>query len=136
MDNPKVAKVARITELRDQWLLKNNKMNLDLKARLKKTKVAKQKKQAKLDKTCQKTQEKAQINDIRRLAIGNRQIGTFKDTFPDPVSLLSNNLAVLEASAPLSASTMQTINRMLAVRQNQKAKRKSIVNWQATNIKR
>ena len=77
-----------------------------------------------------------QINDIKRLAIRNRQIGTFKDIFSDPVSLPSSDLVVPEAPAPLSASTIQTINRMLAVRQNQKAKQKSIVNWQATNIRR
>ena len=51
MDNFKVAEVAQITKLRDQWLFKNNKMNPDLKACLKKAKVAKYKKQVKLDKT-------------------------------------------------------------------------------------
>lgn len=51
MDNPTIVEAARITALRDQWLLENNKMNSDLKARLKKAKATEQKKQAKLDKT-------------------------------------------------------------------------------------
>lgn len=42
MEDPKVAEVARITELRNQWLLKKIKINSDLKACLKKAKVAKQ----------------------------------------------------------------------------------------------
>lgn len=54
MDDPTVAEVAQITALRDPWLLKKNKMNLDLKACSKKAKVAEQKQQAKLDKARQK----------------------------------------------------------------------------------
>lgn len=129
MDNFKVAEVAQITKLRDQWLFKNNKMNPDLKACLKKAKVAKYKKQVKLDKTRQKAPEKTQINDIRRLAIGNRQISPFKNIFYNPVSLSSSDLAVSKAPAPPLVFTIQTINKMLAVRQNQKAKQKFVFNW-------
>lgn len=50
MDNPAIAKASRITKMRDQWLISNNKTNPDLKARLKKVKVAERKQQAKLEK--------------------------------------------------------------------------------------
>lgn len=77
MDDLIIAEAARIRALRDQWLLNNNKMNPNLMARLEKAKVAEQRHQAQLDKARKKAQEKAQINDIRKLAIGNRQICAF-----------------------------------------------------------
>lgn len=77
MDNPTIAKAARIMALRDQQLFQNNKINFDLKACLKKAKAIEQKQQTKLDKTCQKAQEKAQLIIIRRLAISNCQINAF-----------------------------------------------------------
>lgn len=54
MNNPIVAKATWIIALRDQSLIKNNKMNSDLKAYLKKIRMTKQKQQVKLDKTRQK----------------------------------------------------------------------------------
>lgn len=50
MDDLNVTEMARITQLRNWWLLKNKKINSDLKACLKKAKIADQKKQAKLKK--------------------------------------------------------------------------------------
>ena len=113
-------------------------MNPDLKARLKKAKVVEQKNQAKLDKTRQKAQEKAQINDTRRLAIGNRQIGAYKDILSDPVSVPSSDPPYPEANVPVNQTpaTKQSINLMLAGRKQQKAKKQVLVNRQAINIRR
>lgn len=41
MDDPIIIETAQITVLRDQQFLKNNKINLNLKAHLKKAKVVK-----------------------------------------------------------------------------------------------
>lgn len=84
MDNPAITEAACITMIRDQQLISNYKTNPNLKAQLKKAKKAKQKQQVKLDKNRQMIQEQAQINDIKRLAIGNRQlIGVHKDVLSD-----------------------------------------------------
>lgn len=72
IDDPIVAETSQITALRDQQIIQNNKINPDLKAQMKKAKVVETKRQAKLDKTWQKVQEQAHLNDIKRLAIGNR----------------------------------------------------------------
>lgn len=94
--------------------------------------------QAKLDKTRQKAQEKAQINDIRRLAIGNRQIGAYKDILSDPVSIPSSDPPNPEAFVPIhqTPATQQSINSMLAVRREQQAKKQALANRQANNINR
>lgn len=47
MDNLKHAQASHITALRDQQMINNNKINPDLKAQLKKAKVAEQKQKAK-----------------------------------------------------------------------------------------
>ena len=93
MDDPAIASAAKITAMRDQWLLKNNKINPDLKARMKKVKEVEQKQQAKLDKTCAKAQEQAQLHDIRRLAISKIQIGAHKDVLSGPVTIPSSDPA-------------------------------------------
>lgn len=80
MDDPEKAKSARITDLRDQWLIRRNKITPALKAKLKKMKAAEAKEKAKQD----KNQEKSQLNSIRRLALSNSQIGSFKDILSDP----------------------------------------------------
>lgn len=120
MDDPAIAEAAHITTMRDQWLISNNKTNPDLKARLKMAKEAERKQQAKLDKNRQKAQEQAQINDIRRLAIGNRQlIGAHKDVLSDPVPIPSSDLPNPASLANIqqSQTTMNSIGSMLAVRQ-------------------
>lgn len=90
-NDEKVAAAARIQALQDQWLLKNHKMNADLKAQLKKTKAAKQRQQAKQEKTREKAKEQAQIHNIRRLAIGNSQFGAFKNVLSDPTTIPSSD---------------------------------------------
>ena len=48
-----------------------------------KRKTTEAKKKAKQDKNC----EKSQINSIRRLALGNSQLGSFKDVLSDPADI-------------------------------------------------
>lgn len=137
MDDPVLAEASRITALRDQWMINNNKMNPALKARMKKAKEVEQKQQAQLDKTRQKAQEKAHFNDIRRLAIGNRQsIGAFKDIFSDPASVPSS--PPLNATAFVSINqtptTRQSIDSMLAKKSQQKAKKQAFANRKANTI--
>lgn len=129
------AEASCITALRDQWMMNNNKMNLDLKARLKKAKIAEQKQQAKLDKTRQKAQEQAHKNDIRRLAIGNRAIGAFKDILSDPVSIPSSPPLAASAFVPINQTpaTRQAIDSMLAKKTQQKTKKQALANRQANN---
>lgn len=71
MDDPEVAAAARIQTLQDQWLLKNNKMNWDLKARLKKAQDAEQKQQEKEAKSREKAKSKlkSMISDVWLLLI-------------------------------------------------------------------
>lgn len=57
MDDKEVFAAARIMALRDQWLLKHNKMTPDLKARLKKAKLAEQKHLAKHDENREKAKK-------------------------------------------------------------------------------
>lgn len=59
LDDPVVAKAARITGMRDQWLLQHNKMNPDLKARLKKAQETAKREKAKMDNAQIKAQEQA-----------------------------------------------------------------------------
>lgn len=54
MDDFTIVKKAWIIAFRDKWFFENNKINSNFKAYLKKVKIAKQKQQVKLDKTCQK----------------------------------------------------------------------------------
>lgn len=111
MDDLIIAEAARIRALRDQWLLNNNKMNPNLKARLEKAKVAEQRHQAQLDKARKKAQEKAQINDIRKLAIGNRQICAFKDILSDLVSIPSSDPPKSRSSSTCSNSRKHSIRQ-------------------------
>lgn len=74
MDDPTTAKIARIADLRDQWLIKRNKITPALKAKMKKIKATKDKKRAKIKANQNKNRETSQINSMRRLALGNSQI--------------------------------------------------------------
>lgn len=55
MDNLTIAEADCITKMRDQWLISNNKTNLNFTTWLKKTTKAKRKQKVKLDKNRQKT---------------------------------------------------------------------------------
>lgn len=112
-------------------------MNLNFKAYLKKTKVLKQKQQAKLDKFYQNTQEKAQFNDIWTFAIGNRSINNFKDIGSHLISISSSNLVNLKALIVFSiVVNIKLINKINALRQKQKTKKQFFLNHQTNNIKR
>lgn len=137
MDDPIVAEASRITALRDQWLIQNNKTNPDLQARLKKAKAAEKKVQAKLDKNRQKAQELAHIHDIRRLAIGNRQISSFRDNLSDPAPIPSSDPPDLSSLTPINQTpaTRQSITSMRAVLSQQQARKKAIASRKASGIR-
>lgn len=82
MDDPAIAEAARITALRDQWLIQRGKANKDTKARMKKAAQAEKKEKERSD----KAREKNQQQSIRRLAISNRQaeVGAFRAVLSDP----------------------------------------------------
>lgn len=98
-------------------MLDNNKTNSNLKTCLNKVKVLEQKHQAKPDKACKKAQEKAQINDIRRFVIGNKQINTFKNVLSDLVSISSSNPSNFKALVPiLITRNIQLVNKINVLR--------------------
>lgn len=70
-------------------------MNFGLKAWLKKVKKVKWKHKFKADKTQYKAQKQAQINNICQLAIGNRQIGTYKNVLSDLLAIPNSNISTL-----------------------------------------
>ena len=72
MNNPVIADKARITALWDQWLLQEIKMTPNLKTCLKKANAIAKKQVVKEKKIREKAQEKAQINDIRRMILSNK----------------------------------------------------------------
>ena len=83
MDDPLIVQITRITDLRDQWLINRNKITPALKAKMKKIKAMEAKEKAKQD----KNHEKSEINSIRRLALGNSQLGSFKNILSDPTDI-------------------------------------------------
>ena len=87
MDDPVVAEAARITALRDQWLIQRGKPNAATKARMKKAADAEKKEQEKQAKAKEKDQQQ---QDIHRLALTNRQfeaqVGAFRGVLSDPAS--------------------------------------------------
>lgn len=70
MDDLVVAEAAKITAMRDQWLVQRGKATAKIKARLKKATDAEKKERKKANKAKKKSQQQ---QDIRRLAITNRQ---------------------------------------------------------------
>lgn len=96
---------------------------------MKKAKEAEHKQQIKLDKNHQKAQEQAHLNNIRRLAIDNRQnIGAFKDSFSDPtlmpISSLSNAIAFTLIN--LTQAKKKSIESMLAKKSQEKDKKRAL----------
>lgn len=82
MDDPVV---ARITALRDQWLVQQGKPSAATKARIKKAAEIEKKEKEKYAKAKEKGQ---QLQNIRRLALTNRQVevGAFRAVLSDPAS--------------------------------------------------
>lgn len=84
MDDPILAEEARMTELRDKWLIGRGKATPETKARMKKAAAAEKKMVEKQE----KAKAKNQTLEIRRLALINRQaearLGSFKDILSDP----------------------------------------------------
>lgn len=84
MDDPTVAEAARITMLRDNWLIQIGRPTPQAKARLKKVAEAEKKEKARQD----RAREKSQATDIRRVALANRQaeVSAFRDVLSDPLA--------------------------------------------------
>lgn len=82
MDDLVVAEAAKMTALRDSWLVSQGKSSPGTTLRMKQ--AANQKKKEK--KRLEKRQEKSKASDIRRLAVENRQaeVGHFQDVLSDP----------------------------------------------------
>ena len=115
IDDPTTAKIARIADLKDQWLIKRNKITPPaLKAKMKKIKAAKDKKRAKVKANQDKNCEARQINSTRRFALGNSQIESFKDVLSDPLVGPSSN--PIQPPTPIrpTMATEQFIDSMLS----------------------
>ena len=137
LDDPVVAKKARITALRDQWLIKQNKSTPALKARLKKAEAAEKKEKARLDKNREKAQEQAQVNDIRKLALTNRQvkIGAFQDILSDPPQAPS---ALPHSDPPIpvipTAATQQSVHLMQVTGLQAQSKKRAAAKERASSF--
>lgn len=68
MDDPVIAKAAKITTMKDQWLVQQGKATAETKAQLKKAIKGEKKEREKADKVRGKSQQQ---QDIKRLAITN-----------------------------------------------------------------
>lgn len=79
IDDFTTAKITRIADLRDEWLIQRNKITFALKAKIKKIKVAKNKKRAKVKANQDKNCKTSQIHSMKRFALDNNQIGSFKN---------------------------------------------------------
>lgn len=118
-------------------MINNNKINPALKAQIKKSKEVEQKQLTQLDNTCQKAQEKANLNNIRRLPIGNRQnIEAFKDILSNPASVSSSLLSNATVFVPINQSpiTRQSIDSMFTRKSQQKAKKQALANKKVNTI--
>ena len=114
MNDPTTAKITRIADLRDQWLIKRNKITPALKAKMKKMKAAEDKERAKVKTKQDKNRETSQINSMRRLALGNSQIGSFKDVLSDP--LVGPSSDSIQPPTPIqpTMATEQSVDLMLS----------------------
>lgn len=143
LDHPEVAMEARITALRDQWLIKQNKFTPALKARLKKAEKAEKKEKAKMDKNREKAREHAQITDIRRLALANRRLenGTFQDHLSDPSetphSPTSTALPSSDLLTPVrpTAATQQSVQSMQAIALQTQSKKRAATKARGSNLR-
>lgn len=138
MDDPAVAEEARMTELRDKWLIKRGKATPETKARMKKAAAVEKKLLEKQD----KAKAKNQGLNVKRLALTISQAGTklgaFKEILSDPPTgnefshlpdtsnndLPTRNPSVLSSNAPhiaariKNAQKKKSMGQMLANRVN------------------
>ena len=116
MDDPTTAKISRIADLRDQWLIKRNKITPALKAKMKKMKAVEDKEKAKVKAKQDKNRETSQINRMRRLGLGNSQIGPFKDVLSDP--LVGPSSDPIQPPTPIrpTMATEQSVDSMLSAK--------------------
>lgn len=131
MDDPAVAETARLDALRDEWLIQRGKSSPAIKARLKKAASEEKKQQSKLE----KARENAQQNDIRRLAISNRQmaVGAFKDILLNPHTEASSEPVEIPPVIHTPAS-MQAITSMQMGSQISKANKQAVGTKKTNNL--
>ena len=122
MDNPVAAENARITVLRNQWLIQRGKANAKTKARVKKLADTEKKEKEKADKARERNQQQ---QDIRRLDITNCQVdvGSFQGVLSDPHIEASNNLP--EASIVQTPATESGQAAARSALETSKAKKKA-----------
>ena len=86
MDDPAITKVARITQLRNNWFIQIGKPLANTKMRMKKVAAKEKKEKTKQDKVYEKAQTQVQSNNIKQLALANRQVevGVIYDILSDP----------------------------------------------------
>lgn len=103
IEDPKIAKVACLTTLKDKWLIAHGKPMPETKAWIKKVVEAEKKKAKKEDKAWEKAKRNSQAMDIRRLAINNSQkvVGIFKEILSDPSTSSETLNAVLDLFEPI-----------------------------------
>lgn len=123
MDDPVVAEAAKITAMRDQWLVQRGKATAETKARLKKAADAEKNEREKADKVKEKSQQQ---QDIRRLAIINhQQIGSFRAILSDPRTETASSDPAEAQTLPSSQTTARTAHQ--ASKAISKAKKKDFV---------
>lgn len=115
-------------------------MTPDLKTCLKKAEAAAKKQVAKEKKIREKAQEKAQINDIRRMALSNKrtQIGNFKDILFDPTAPPGSDPPEASSPPPVIHQTPATetfINNMQAIGKKQKAQQQTVSQKRLSNLR-
>lgn len=119
-DNPKLAEEARLTTLKDEWLIACEKPTPETKARIKKAAEAEKKKAEKKSKAQEKVKKKNQAMDIRKLAINysrrivgalkeilsdpSTRLGDFNDAIPDLLRLKASNNAILDLPRPKASN--------------------------------
>ncbi len=91
MDDPTIIKTTHMEDLRDQWLINRNKTTPTCNAKIKKMKVERDKKKAKVQPKHNQKCETSQINNTKTLAFGNSQIESFKHGLSNSLIRLSSD---------------------------------------------
>lgn len=134
MDDPAIAKAARITVLRDQWLISKNKITPALKARMKKVKEAEKKEKAKDEKKREKS--KSQLNEVRRLALSNLQIDSFKEVLSDPSTGLASDISEQLPSVHQTSAITKSMDAMQSNKLQRQLKKRAAANQQASTLRK
>lgn len=123
IDDPVVAEAAKITAMRDQWLVQQGKAKAETKACLKKAADGEKKEREKADKAKKKSQQQ---QNIRQLAIINcQQIGSFCTILSDSRTKAASSNPSEPQTLPSSQATTRTAHQ--ASKSISKAKKKDFI---------